>query len=131
MTREDYKQFKELLKGQAGAQRQHKLNVKDWHRTKVGVPAYGKGKHYLDYRAGHIFMSLVRGRTRQQIESNFDQQLTPNTKAFHGLGMAREIETRIGNLCERFGFQTDRDEDLRIVSVTHIEPVEQAQQIGA
>jgi len=131
MTRDDYRLFKEQLKRYAANLRQHKADVKEWQRTKTGTPAYGQAKDYLDCRAGHIFMSMVRGHTREQIEPNFANQIDPTHRDFKGIGLVRALEDRIGKLCDQYGFEADNDEKFRIIRVTLVEPDLKSEEAGA
>jgi len=117
MKREEYHALKEQLKGYAINLRQHKVSVKEWQREGQNIVDF-KGKDYWDYRAGHIFMSLVRGKTREQIESNFANQQGPGSNFFGGSYYRQRLEDKIAALCDRFGFEPDRDEFMRVVGIT-------------
>lgn len=79
-------------------------------------------KQYLVFRSTHIFMSLVRGRTRIQIEKNFETQ---KSKSYP----LHLIEKRILDLCKEFEYEINFDEHNRVIEIT--KKVEEISKIGA
>jgi DNA repair exonuclease SbcCD ATPase subunit len=116
MTREEYKALKEQLKEWAIHQKQRKKMVRQWFSENPNKSPYGVmdgpykwESHYTEYRSGHIFMSLVRGKTRTQIEGNFEDQ--------KGLNW---IDEDITDLCLKYNFEADHDERGRVISIMPI-----------
>jgi hypothetical protein len=125
MTRDKYRSLKGELKRLAANRKQLKADFRSWQRDNRGRSSYHFWDNrsiddgYWNFRAGHIFMSLVRGRTRIQIENNFDSQ-----------ALSRDIENRIMVLCEQYGFETDRDEQFRIIEVIPDESAVRTEEVG-
>jgi len=135
MTREQYLTKKEELKQLAATikylKEEHKQSQRDGGNVAGWSTEKGKRhsqicgdlrKSYFSYRPGHIFMSMVRGKTRLQIESNFEAQE-------YGSCTNREIERVIEDLCKLYGYETDRDEYMRIISIN--QKVESVEKVGA
>jgi len=62
--------IKEAKKESRNLDREYNLNSKLYPEMLKARRDYEKQK--FDYRANHIFLSLVRGKERVQIENNFD-----------------------------------------------------------
>lgn len=122
MTREEYLAKKEEVKQLAGTLKYLKGAYKDCQRNGEDVAGWTteKGKHwsqvyrdkdttYTRFRVLHVFMSLVRGKTRTQIENTFEAQDTLDW-----------LEAGIGGLCEEYRFEADHDEKGRVISIEEI-----------
>ena len=120
MTREQYLELKAELKATGKQLRwdKHKLRA-DMKAQSRGLFLPGVGESVprqqsnvrslqQTYRYKHIFMSLLRGKTRVQIENNFGFQ-RPNGY-YH--------EEKIRNLCSQYNLECDNDEHGRVISVT-------------
>ena len=62
------------------------------------------------FRIRHIFMSLLRGRTRTEIENNFESQ-GPSS------GLYSPIERGLKDLCNHYGLEPNLDEKYRVISI--------------
>lgn len=116
MTREDYKSIKEEVKKMAIEIKRFKNEMRESNREY----SHGKCDHRVlmnaiydyntakwNFRVKHIFMSLVRGRTRNQIENTFDKKDRSNF-----------LEDGIKKLCEKYGFDVQTNKIGQILSVT-------------
>ena len=85
MTRENYFNLRNNLKQLALELKVQKQALKEAQRAmsksrtgsnyhEVTSLEYSKRQYYREYRALHIFMCLLRGKTREQIENNFQDQ---------------------------------------------------------
>jgi hypothetical protein len=123
MTKEQYLTKKEELKQLSANIKYLKKEYKQCQREGCDRAGWSteKGRHYsqvsgdlnksyFTYRSGHIFMSLVRGKSRVRIENNFEKQDPTDTNIY-------TIEQRIRVLCEEFDFEMDCDERSRVLSI--------------
>jgi len=114
MTREEYLELKEANKKLAKQIKNYKTGHKqlnkycrefftDKSKTRAQLwsdPEYIKlcseipDNPYLEYRANHIFLSLCRGKTREQIENKRRESY----ETFR-------LEKQIINLCEQYGLK--------------------------
>ena len=62
------------------------------------------------FRVNHIFLCLLRGRTRKEIEANFAVQLPVN-------GLYSWIENELTNLAESYDLDWDSDENHKVISI--------------
>lgn len=122
MTREEYLALKDELKERAAALRTLKKTLRhDQMATALGLDKICTDSIRMqelivhirkkEYRVKHIFMCLLRGKSREQIESNFGSQLPGN-----GLFSSREKELK--DLCTKYGIEFDQDENYKVISVT-------------
>jgi hypothetical protein len=122
MTRDEYLALKDELKERAVTLRSLKKTLRHDHMaTALGLdkictdPVWRQQQivnaRKREYRIKHIFMCLLRGKTREQIESNFGSQLPGN-----GLFSSREKELK--DLCTLYGIEFDQDENYKVISVT-------------
>lgn len=114
MTREEYIGIKEELKKLALTIRSLKGLYKEVQRDhdwkKVSHTCVGREPAYIRYRQGHTFMSLVRGKTRAQVEWNYaEKKYIP------------WLEEGIYHMCVRYGYTPDLDPEGRVESVRVIE----------
>jgi hypothetical protein len=123
MTKEQYLEKKEELKKQAANLKHLKADYKQCQRDGEDRASWStdKGKHYTQicsairknyegYRSGHIFMSMVRGRSRVEIENNFEKQTTKPSY--------NPMEEEIKKLCDnKFEFDVIYDKYRRIISI--------------
>jgi hypothetical protein len=111
MTRQEYFSTKEQLKNWASILKSNKDLYKNAQREgNFGMQYDIRNKTritYLDFRSTHIFMSLLRGKTRTQIEHNFEEKIAELT-----------IESKIRNLCEQFSLEANYDEQMRVIEIT-------------
>ena len=125
MTREEYKTMKESLKSLAQQLRSIKPIFKDAQRNKNWREIYDLSSKregiYRLYRIGHVFMCLVRGRTRSQIEWNYE------SRTIHWL------ESGIGILAGEYGYMPDLDEEGRIIGLVALtnQMSDQSKEVGA
>jgi hypothetical protein len=135
MTREQYLEKKEELKQLSANIKYLKKEYKQCQREGCDRAGWSteKGrrysqvdadlnKSYFTYRSGHIFMSLVRGRSRIRIENNFEKQDWSNETQ-------KRIEEGVIGLCNKYEFDVDYDEYRRILSIQPRVTVEE--KIGA
>ncbi len=126
MTREQYLEKKEELKRIAATLKSSKREFRKAQSEKRyrDTLIFGRliREVYYQYRPLHIFMSLVRGRTRIQIENNF---LTQDCK----LVVNYRVEKDIKKFCETFNYEMDLDENLRVIEIK--QKVDQVQEVGA
>jgi hypothetical protein len=120
MTREQYLELKSELKNTSSTLRSLKKQLRvDMSLQSRKLP-YGdpiclqQGKVNglkLDYRVKHIFMSLLRGKSREQIENNFLVQEPKN-------GLYSTREQKLKTLCDKYNLEYDQDESYKIISIT-------------
>ncbi len=121
MTREQYLELKSELKEKSSILRSLKNKLKNDMRqnsipgvvimeTPVWKTHMEVNNLKKDFRTKHVFMSLLRGKSRNQIESNFE------TKEMNSL--LRCLENDIRKLCEKYELECDNDEHLRVISIT-------------
>jgi len=118
MTREQYLELKEELKDLSRKIRWDKRQLRsDMSSSSRGLGCVGHEPIYRqqsmlrslqqDYRYKHVFMSLLRGKTRAQIENNFGhQQYNPFF-----------VEHLIQELCTQYNLECDLDENLKVMTV--------------
>lgn len=119
MTREEYLNLKSELKLRAANIKSSKKQLREDIKLKnQGLP-YGDPisiqqmrlhNSGQDYRYRHIFMSLLRGKTREQIEHNFLLQEPKN-------GLYCWREQKIKSICEKYGLECDVDENYKVISI--------------
>ena len=68
-----------------------------------------------DFRSKHIFMSLLRGKTRTQIEHNFEEKYCKRMS-----GMYSWLEAWIKKLCEIYQVEYELDEFYNIVKILSV-----------
>jgi hypothetical protein len=114
MTKEQYFELKEMLKQESSNLRFIKKEVRETQSRKSRGLTIEPGSFYSQseydtkrhaFRTKHIFMCLLRGRTRSQIENNFDQHLI------------RWVENSIELLCRQYDIHYEIDEIGRVISV--------------
>ena len=123
MTKEQYLELKNELKQHASNIKFLKKSVRtqnsdlvkkhlgSWdilHRTRIEQKILSR-----NYRTKHIFMSLIRGKTREQIENNFNTQLPKN-------GLCSWLEGDIKRLCEKYNLEYDQDENYKIIKIIKV-----------
>lgn len=62
------------------------------------------------FRTMHIFLCLCRGRTREQIENNFEDQAHSNYNHY-------SVERELDKLCDKYNLETDFDENRRVLTI--------------
>lgn len=121
MTREDYLALKDSVKQLAAELKFKKVSFKQWQREHNGCSSwnceFNPGKAYWEYRSRHIFLSLVRGKKRDEIEWNVFQK-----------DREISIEERIAKLCEIYNYEINYDESGRVIE---LKEVEIAEKVGA
>jgi ribosomal protein S26 len=127
MTREQYLEKKEELKQLAlnlkSNKKQYRLEASIYSKSSsIEKNIWWKTPHiYISsliqmrnsFRANHIFMSLIRGRTRSQIENNFDKQIWNNCTCLY-------VEYEIKKLCDKYEYEVNLDEHLRVIEIKEI-----------
>lgn len=97
--------IKELKKVSRNLDREFNLN-KNLYRDMINARNnYQKTKQ--DFRINHIFLSLVRGRTREKIETNF---LTKDLDYY--------LEKNLTKLSEQYGYAVNYNSKQQVISVT-------------
>lgn len=121
MTREQYLELKEELKQTSKNLRWNK------HMLRANMRAIALGIEYpiglsiarqqgnllavqRDFRVKHIMMSLLRGRTRIQIENNFESQMPKN-------GLYSYVERDLKAICEKYDLDMDLDQNYKVMTV--------------
>lgn len=120
MTREEYLSLKSELKTMGNQLRFHKKQLREDQSTN----ARGLGcsqpiwktrdtvtEMKQDYRIKHIFMSLLRGKSRVQIENNFESQTPLN-------GLYSRRDKGLKTLCEKYNLECNVDENYRVIDIT-------------
>ena len=109
MNRNQYKELKLELKELGSIIRSDKqLNKQLQREGKFTYETYYSiNSKQFDYRTKHIFMSLVRGKSRVQIENNFE------TKE-----LETSVENKIQKLCIKYDYDMDMTEKFQVLSIT-------------
>lgn len=120
MTRDDYINLKTNLKENVKRLRSLKYLVReDESSASRGLPGSGSPLSqtrrdlrdlYRDVRTNHVFMSLIRGRTRVQIENNFETQAPEN-------GLYSWLDKDIKTLCEKYELEYEVNEHYKVISI--------------
>lgn len=113
MNKEQYLNLKLELKKLGGILKSEKQFIRTCQRE--GRRSDFLNAHYsvinkkFDFRTKHIFMSMVRGKTREQIENNFLTKVVET---------GTEFELRC--LCEKYGYEVDLNEKNQVFKIVPI-----------